>query len=1208
MNQQTCHCRHRTHRSLLFFGLLALLTAAAPAGAGVELAQQPLTVATAVEPNIMFILDDSGSMAWEHMPGTAANWSSDPVAGLPKTVSVNDIRLRAANINTQWYNPLVTYEPWLKYDGSSYPNADWDGGSVAADPSGKSGSGSLNFKTQFSQWRTLSTSSSSDYYVGNSQQLSTSTGMVATDYRWRYSGFYFLTGTNAATVTHYKRYDFIYGCTSGSSCNNNQKQWRAREVNLNTSGVDNGSSELTAFNWSAYGGPTRTVAQEIQNYANWFSYYRLRITMAKAAASRVFAKLGSGYRIGFDTLQYNDKAKKPIFSIPVNSNEGKFTGNNKKDWFDKLFAANSFNGTSLREALSRTGEYYLDKATDSTGSSGPYGPETGANQLSCRSNFAILTTDGYWNGNAALNSDAAEDNDSTTGEKITGPNGKEYQYMPTPPYADNQTTTTTTTRSYKNGDVAGTVINGNVTTKTTITGSGSNRKTTIETITVGVGTPNTLADVAMYYWKTDLMGSMTNDVPTTQKNPAFWQHMRTYGISIGEKGTLDPKTDLPALTAGTKSWPVPGNDKQENIDDLWHAAVNSRGEFIVASNPDEFARALTSTLNEIASETKHAASGGASSAKLEAGSRVYFSQYTSGSWNGRVYSQELDENTGLPKSSGSTWDAEQKLPAWAQRKMRVNAGGTLKAFEFANLTATQKTFLTSTDMVNYLRGDTSKEEPAGSFRERDGLLPAFINSQLVYVGAPTHGDYYAAQSATGSSSYAGYASDNKTRTPVLYISGSDGMLHGFNGQTGVETITFLPSFSIATTLQRYTDPRYGLNDVNDPDWQTFRHRYILDGELTVADAYLSGWKTVLVGTQGRGGTGVFALDVTNPDDIKFLWEKSAADNSALGNNLGKPIIAQVANGDWRVLLGNGPNSSGDRAQLIMISLSNGAITTVNTNAGSNNGLSGVNVIDSDGDGFFDTAYAGDLKGNVWRFTDLGGSPSANKLFTTASNRPITSMPLVVKNEKTRQTWVFVGTGQFLNDTDMGNTDQQSWYGLLDDGTEIGSRANLKERKILTTGSVSGTPVRTLEAGTAAEIISAGLRGWYIDFTYAGERMISPNTLLAGALFGITYVPDGTNRCQPDGKSSVWAINPFSGARLNQGIFDLTGDRKITADDKLGDIFPSVLDGLEAIMSGQPPIVQGKDGTAAMYLPGKTIFLQLPTGQLGRQSWREIISK
>ena len=102
--------------------------------AGVDIAQTPLMVGEPVAPNIMFILDDSGSMGWEHMPGTTATWSNNPVGGLPKTVSVNDIRLRASNINTMWYNPLISYEPWLKHDGTSYPNADYNG-TMDADPS-----------------------------------------------------------------------------------------------------------------------------------------------------------------------------------------------------------------------------------------------------------------------------------------------------------------------------------------------------------------------------------------------------------------------------------------------------------------------------------------------------------------------------------------------------------------------------------------------------------------------------------------------------------------------------------------------------------------------------------------------------------------------------------------------------------------------------------------------------------------------------------------------------------------------------------------------------------------------------------------------------------------------------------------------------------------------------------------------------------------
>lgn len=1165
-------------RPLIHILVASLVLSPMVSWAGVTIAQKPLSVAEPVAPNIMFIMDDSGSMAWQHMPGTTATWSSSTAgSGLPYSKDLTrDIRLRASNVNTQWYNPTITYEPWLRHDGSSYGNASLTG--ALQDPSQKTQTGSFDFQSKLSDWPSITTDSTEG------------------ELDWRYSGFYVL--DKNATVTNkqnYVRYEFRYetSCTktenqcvrwrSNGNCRTwddvcvaTQSAWKARKLTLKTDGADDKKTDLTQFDWSTHGGPVRTIDEEIQNYANWYSYYRLRITMAKAAASRVFAKLGSGYRLGYDTLHNRQN-----FPIPVGQGDGLFTNedvttevctgsgnkkkcnnvtsNNKKDWFSALFNTISNSGTPLREALGRTGEYFKNSAA-----SGPYGPEEGTAQYACRQNFAIMTTDGYWNGNAASNADATQDTDSTDGSEIEGVKGQAFTYKAEAPYQDSRS--------------------------------------------------NTLADVAMYYWKNDLRTDLVNNVPKTAKNPSFWQNMRTFGISIGEKGTLTPnQATLDAIKNGTQTWPAPGNDKQENIDDLWHAAVNSRGEFIVASNPDEFTRALTNTLNEIANETKSEASGGVNSANLTASTKTYFSRYTSGSWNGNIIAYSVDATTGLQDQSTPIWEAEKKLPAPDDRNIYVNAGGTAKIFTHANLTAGQKTFL-SADLVSYLRGDRSKEtdKTGGTLRERAGILPAFINSQLVYVGAPKQGDYYSKFTSTSAKAYAKYATDHASRTPTIYIAGNNGMLHAFNAETGVEIYAFLPNSSISAKLANYADKDYGSNQTAIKP-----HQYILDGELTIADAYLDGtWKTILVGTQGRGGTGVFALDVTSPADIKFLWEKSATDNGALGNNLGKPIIAQVADGNWRVILGNGPNSSDDKAQLIMFNLETGAITAVDTGTGTNNGLAAVNVWDSDQDGFFDTGYAGDLQGNVWRFSNLGGSPSAAKLFAGNSNQPITAQPLVIKNQKTGATWVTVGSGQYLNTDDLDKTKfkTQTWYGLLDDGDAISGRSQLKQRKLLSTGAASGVAGRTLEAGTEAEITMASTtnRGWYINFdlpSNSGERMMTPNFILGGALFGISFTPDASDPCQPNGTSSVWAINPFTGGRINQGIFDINGDGSFNTSDKIGGLYPSVLDGIPAITSSAPPITgNGKDGSFSIHLPTRDIKGKIPTGQPSRQSWREVINQ
>src|SRR3546814_13049495 len=131
---------------------------------------------------------------------------------------------------------------------------------------------------------------------------------------------------------------------------------------------------------------------------------------------------------------------------------------------------------------------------------------------------------------------------------------------------------------------------------------------------------------------------------------------------------------------------------------------------------------------------------------------------------------------------------------------------------------------------------------------------------------------------------------------------------------------------------------------------------------------------------GRGGRRVYALDVTNPSNVKFLWEKSAADIPALGNVLGKPIIAQVADGDWRVLIGNGPNGQGGVAQLVMIPISGGTATTVNL-GGVNNGLSGVNAWSKGATEVVEQINAGAFGGVLWNIPNLTSpSPTPPTLF------------------------------------------------------------------------------------------------------------------------------------------------------------------------------------------------------------------------------------
>src|SRR3546814_4428359 len=104
---------------------------------------------------------------------------------------------------------------------------------------------------------------------------------------------------------------------------------------------------------------------------------------------------------------------------------------------------------------------------------------------------------------------------------------------------------------------------------------------------------DTLADVAYKYWSTDLRDDMDDNVLTSAADPASWQHMVTFGVSIGLQGTLDPNNPPPS------PWnvdPTTGGEGPKRIDDIWPASLNGRGKFVVASNSDKFASALIDAL------------------------------------------------------------------------------------------------------------------------------------------------------------------------------------------------------------------------------------------------------------------------------------------------------------------------------------------------------------------------------------------------------------------------------------------------------------------------------------------------------------------------------------------------------------------------------------------------------------------------------------
>jgi type IV pilus assembly protein PilY1 len=76
-------------------------------------------------------------------------------------------------------------------------------------------------------------------------------------------------------------------------------------------------------------------------------------------------------------------------------------------------------------------------------------------------------------------------------------------------------------------------------------------------------------------------------------------------------------------------------------------------------------------------------------------------------------------------------------------------------------------------------------------------------------------------------------------------------------------------------------------------------KYLLDGPLVAEDVYFGGaYRTVMLGSLGRAGAGMYALDITDPSIPKFLW--------ALENNYYDQATMAVRPVD------DGPSSGGPR--------------------------------------------------------------------------------------------------------------------------------------------------------------------------------------------------------------------------------------------------------------------------------------------------------
>lgn len=472
-----------------------------------------------------------------------------------------------------------------------------------------------------------------------------------------------------------------------------------------------------------------TEIQQKQNFANWYSFYRNRGLVAMSGAMSSVSSLpeesvrltwqGLLKCIGFDTSCPDTDGANHNSELRV------LDQSHASSFFDWLGRMNITGGsTPLPKALISAGNLVK--------TNGAYWEEPNVSEgevYSCRRNFHIMFTDGLWN---RSESTPGGNSDIDSSGSFNLPDGKTY--LPRAPYQD-----VNTGLSYEN--------------------------------------KNSLADIAMYFWGTDLNTSddLVNDLTpfviqrdsdedveywNPKNNPATWQHLVNFPIGLGlskslteycyfESADLVPDPNSPAdggpgcpiwsdysfggdfdkIVAGERNWPKTGTDTMTNnepdgrIYDLWHMAINSRGKFYSADDPEELVKSFQDAIDTVMAISS--AGGGSSLGKndntLEEHPTVFHATFTP-DWSGELAAKQIEDDGDF---SEPRWEASERIPAGFNRNivtLDASGQGTLFSPDICTDGGADSTIASlnkdsdgvedglCAERVQYLRGDVLIED------------------------------------------------------------------------------------------------------------------------------------------------------------------------------------------------------------------------------------------------------------------------------------------------------------------------------------------------------------------------------------------------------------------------------------------------------------------------------------------------------------------
>ena len=1148
----------------------------APAGSSDEtvqfnyrLAETPLELSIGPEPNVLIVNDDSGSMGWDIMSegssglyqlsnGVSLYYVNKATAGTSTYIAPAESvapnqglwRLRNSSYNTVYYNPEIRYKPWEGLDTNDVEFPDSTPTAARHNPLSSAPTTNLTNTIDFTGRAIVATPPSCTTTCRRWRRVNRRMTCVSRRTRCTGGNQYQSIRTRGFYIPRYYKWYDLDGdealdslpspANEAASCATNRipgcSEGELIEIRSDST-YDRGTDRTDCTTDSSY----CTYEEELQNFANWFTYSRNREYTAKTALGVVVAN-AENIRVGYAKLN----SERNILRIE-SMNASERTGE-KAALLDAIYATNSSGGTPLRRSLRDAGRYFECVANDIFDSTGTTAPGSTACPLlpvpaaNCQQHFTLLITDGTWNGYSTNQGNA--DGDGST--DFDGGAFANASY----------TTLADVAMIYYERDLHSTVDN---------------------------EVPTTSRDRA-------LAGETAFE---NNDDEVMHQHMTTYTVGFGVSGLVD---EMPTDYTAGFNWGSPWSSNQRKIDDVRHAGYNGRGEYLDARNGAELADRLVEAFEEFSQGSGAASAVSFNSQEIQQDTLIFRAFYNTKINTGDLIAQSLTED-GLVEepvwSSAEQMDSKEAtdrvimtldpgINQAGETPVRVYEGIPFRPGSACSnncLSLTMRDAIVSdpgateaqknteeTRRVNYLRGDSSYERPVGNFRERpaiEGRLGDIVHSTPVFVGSPNRTGRDQSPFPT-SSPYSLFRAANTYRAETLYTSANDGMLHAFNAEDGTERFAYVPTNLMLSPFSRNITELLNFE---------YTHKFFIDITPALNDVFIDSdgdgtreWTTMLIGGHGAGAKAYFALNVTDPTKFReatasdvVMWEFTDEDdayptdargdalltNSEQRQDLQNParpvkdlgytfsvptlamsnVIGADGENEWVAVFGNGYNSTAGIAKLFILFLDRGVdgvwchpdkrhnvvpnttllpsgcnaddydFVKINTgfgvDAGYPNGLGTPRGIDVDGSGTIDYAYAGDTFGNFFRF-DLSSSDHDDWTFTkifqaqytddegNVFDQPITTQPIVTSHPTEQDGFIVVfATGSYITIPDGSDQEIQSIYGLWDRlAPELLLLEDMVQQRYTNKYDSDFGNVRVLSNNAVDYSIDVGHKGWY----------------------------------------------------------------------------------------------------------------------------------